>query len=111
MECKDEDRVRCNSFDSDLQEWIVSFTRQGPLKEKTGLEEKTTVQFGNGLPYQIFEFRCQVENCYTCGELREEVKQFSNNFISSKKKNGKVYCICLIQKEKKRVKEGEGENE
>lgn len=55
MECKDEDGVKDDSFDSDLQKWIVSLTRQGSLEEKTGLGEKTTVWFGNGLQYQIFD--------------------------------------------------------
>ena len=43
MEFKDEDGVKYDSFDSDLEKCIVSFTRQGPLKEETGLEEKTVV--------------------------------------------------------------------
>jgi len=40
MECKDEDGVKYDSFDSDLQKRIVSFTRQGPLKEKNRLGRK-----------------------------------------------------------------------
>lgn len=37
MECQDEDGVRYDSFDSDLQKCMVSFTRQGPMKEKSRL--------------------------------------------------------------------------
>lgn len=100
MECKDEDGVKCDSFDSDLQKYMVSFHKD-QWKKKAGLEEKIMVWFGNGLQYQIFEFRCQIENCYAYGELREEVKQLKNNFTSSKKKKMVKYMSLSFRKRKR----------
>lgn len=57
--------------------------------KKNRLGGNTMVWFGNGLQDHIFEFVCQLENCYSCGELRRG--QAINAFISSKIN---VYRIC-----------------
>lgn len=59
MECNGEDGVKYDSFDSDLQKWIVSFTRQGPLKEKLAWKERPW--FGLKMGYRIIYMNSDVK--------------------------------------------------
>lgn len=40
MECKSEDGVKDGSYDSYLQKWVASFTRQEPAKGKQAQKER-----------------------------------------------------------------------
>lgn len=51
MDCEVEDWVKEESYDSDLQKCIASFTRQEPVKEKQAWKEKLWCGLEMGLRY------------------------------------------------------------